>query len=474
MARFLKAFFSFSVCLIGLCALTLESPNVVLAKDGSCDSKVIIDDAKNGIVRVKNVFDPMESSGGAGIIIDPKGYILTNRHIIASADKARKKRVLVILKNGKRLVGEVLKVDSKEDLALIKVDPRQCELCEKHSFIFGDSDLLRVATKIYTIGHPFDFLWTVSHGMIAALPRDFSGKFSSQESTMIQTDTVSNPGNSGGILITECGDFVGVNTLMVGSVHQGHSGIGFAIPSNVAKKFFREALSENIKTKKEIQSPWLGIKVKELAYDEFQRLAQRNGSITLNSLLIVGVSDKSSAEKANLKVGDVVVRANDKAFFQGAIDFAQYVNSRAIGDVIVLHIVKKDYGVLRMVSIGIEETPSELDIKTEDPPPTENPTPSLGISFYMLALEPEVLQHAMEINPVAQAHHFMIQDVFFGTPAEKADLRKGDIIIAYDGKKTGNIEVFLEHIFLKKEKNEDVLLIILRGKTTLRISVMLK
>ena len=177
---------------------------------------------------------PQEGGTGSGSIIDKRGYILTNYHVVENAYK-----VFVTLADGERHDGEVVGKDPENDLAIIKFDPGTADLA---TIPFGNSESLRVGQKVLAIGNPFAFERTLTTGIISGLGRPVRGAGSFVIRDMIQTDASINPGNSGGPLLNSTGEMIGVNT-MIYSPSGGSVGIGFATPVDTARRVVPELIA---------------------------------------------------------------------------------------------------------------------------------------------------------------------------------------------------------------------------------------
>ena len=226
---------------------------------------------------------------GSGVIVDARnGYILTNHHVIANADK-----ITVTLLENRSFIAHVVGTDEGSDLAVLKVDAANLT-----SIPFGDSTSLRVGDYVVAIGNPFGFTNSVTSGIVSALGR--SGLNSGSFEDFIQTDASINPGNSGGALVNLKGELVGINSAII-SRTGGNVGIGFAIPVNMAR-----AIMDQLVATGTVHRGLLGVKIQDVTPDIAATFELPSNS----GALVYEINADSAAEKAGIRIGDVVVSIN--------------------------------------------------------------------------------------------------------------------------------------------------------------------
>lgn len=262
----------------------------------------------------------VERGTGSGFIIDAEGLILTNAHVIEGAD-----RVLVTLKDGRELTGEVLGEDRLTDLAVIRV-----EASGLPTVTLGDSEQLRPGEWAIAIGNPLGLDNTVTAGIISATGRSSSQiRVPDKRVSFIQTDAAINPGNSGGPLLNEQGQVIGVNTAIIG----GAQGLGFAIPINAAQEIASELIANG-----KVDHPYIGIQMRSLTPALRELLNSQNAQnlqISANSgVVVLGIQANSPAAQAGVRPGDVLQALGGQSI-QDAETVQTIVQNTAIGDPLV-------------------------------------------------------------------------------------------------------------------------------------------
>jgi len=231
-----------------------------------------------------------ENSLGSGVIVSADGLILTNNHVISSADQ-----IEVALSDGSKSSATVVGTDPETDLAVLKIDRKQLP-----AITFSNSDQMKVGDVVLAIGNPFGVGQTVTQGIISALGRNHLGINTFEN--FIQTDASINPGNSGGALIDVNGNLIGINSAIY-SRNGGSMGIGFAIPVSIAKQ-----VMEQITFNGSVTRGWIGIEAQDITPE----LAESFNLKNVNGSLIAGVLLDSPADRAGLRPGDILVAIDNK------------------------------------------------------------------------------------------------------------------------------------------------------------------
>ena len=296
----------------------------------SIDSVMFAKDYRFGAV-------PLEGQG-SGVIIDTRGYIVTNNHVIDGAAK-----VQVTLKDGRTFVGEVVGTDPATDVALIKIEAGNLPAA-----IFGDSEGLKVGQIVLAIGNALGLPGapTVSMGVISALGRPLPGIDFVLEG-LIQTDAAINPGNSGGPLADIKGDVIAINTAMIPFAQ----GMGFAIPAHTVKGVIEQILQNG-----RVVRPWLGI----AGIDLNPAISRKYNFSTNSGVLVVEVRKDSPAYEAGIRVGDIIVRLGDHKV-QKMKDLLLGLSTVSIGGVLEVSLIRmgKEYEI----SVRLVESPPQATLR---------------------------------------------------------------------------------------------------------------
>ena len=306
-----------------------------------------------------------QRAAGSGFIITKDGYILTNNHVVADADK-----ITVRLSDEREFKAKVVGTDPQSDVALIKIDGKNLPVLP-----LGNSDKIQVGEWVIAIGNPFELMQTVTVGVVSAKGRNRMGI--SEYENYIQTDAAINPGNSGGPLLNIHGEAIGINSAIF-SKSGGYMGIGFAIPINMAKNIEQQLLKNG-----KVTRGWLGVIIQDMNED----LARSFNLKTDKGVLISEVSKDSPADKAGLKQGDVVQAIDGKAV-ENVAGLRNTIAMTAPGTKLVLKIIRdgKTYSI--PVTIGRQPADFESMAKSVGASPLakmgltlQNLTPELADQF---------------------------------------------------------------------------------------------
>jgi serine protease Do len=379
---------------------------------------------------------------GSGVIIDPQGYILTNQHVVDEADK-----VTVTLPDGREFKGEVKGQDSRSDLAIIKINAKDLPVAR-----LGDSDNLKIGQWVVAIGNPFGMAMqnpepTVTTGVISALHRTLGKTMGRGRdySDLIQTDAAINPGNSGGPLVNLKGEVVGINVAIF-STSGGYQGIGFAVPSNVAKRI----VSRLIEGKK-IEYGWMGVTVQDLSED----LAGYFGLTDKSGALVASVLKDSPAQKAGIKKGDVI-KQFDSRLINSVKDLLTLVNKTEVGRKVKVVAIrdKKETAFELVISARPQDKDIEGQVQGRGSEEEAQPGEWRGLKIADLDSREAGKFKSQETEGV------VVLDVKSGSPADNAGVVPGDVIVEVNRQKVKDLGEFQK---ITKGLKGDCLVATLRG-----------
>jgi Do/DeqQ family serine protease len=345
--------------------------------------------------------DRFENSLGSGVIVAANGVVVTNHHVVQSANG-----VLVALPSGQVYPARVLGSDPRTDLAVLLVDADGLAL---PTIDFGDSDRLKVGDQVIAIGNPFGLGQTVTSGIVSAVARTSFGVGDFR--FFIQTDAAINPGNSGGALVAMDGKLVGINTA-INSSSGGSQGLGFAIPSNMARAIVDSAVKGQT-----LVRPWIGLTTRPIP----ARLAALLGLLTSRGVFVTDVYKGGPADSAGLQQGDVVL-AIDEFPIGDPQELRYRVATRMNGSMTRLTVERG--GELHQVAVTLKPPPDE-------PPRNESWMPNLSPlrGAKVASLSPAF---AEEIGVDSGISGVVILTVGVAAAAYRLGLREGDIIRAID------------------------------------------
>ncbi|MBF0339071.1 MAG: DegQ family serine endoprotease [Nitrospirae bacterium] len=378
---------------------------------------------------------------GSGVIVRDDGYILTNSHVVKDVDEIK-----VILYDKTEYKGKVIGTDSKSDLAVIKIEAKDLPTIK-----IGDSSKLKPGEIIIAIGNPFGLNQTVTMGIVSAVGRSDVGIADYED--FIQIDAAINPGNSGGALVSINGELVGINTAIF-STSGGYQGIGFAIPTNMAKNVM-DSLMKNGK----VVRGWLGVNIQPLTPE----LSKSFGLTEKTGVLIADVVDGGPADKAGIKRGDVIVIFNGKES-TSTRQLRNMVSAIDPGTTVDVKVIRETKEVMLSVKVG--ELP---DDKTAAmlPSAQESETKMRGISVQNLT---QSLRERFNIP--AKVSGVIITGVDEGSVAASI-LRPGDIIGEVNRKRVSNVSDYETAISTIK-KDDDVLLSVYRAGSFIYVTLSSK
>ncbi len=389
-----------------------------------------------------------QHSLGSGFIISPDGYVVTNNHVIKGADMVS---VNMHDKDGKETSykAEVVGSDADTDLALLKIKADKPLPILK----FGDSDASKVGAWVVAIGNPFGLDHTVTAGILSAKGRNIgSGPFDSY----LQTDASINPGNSGGPLLNMDGEVIGINTAIV---PQGQ-GIGFAIPSSMAKKII-----EDLKTDKKVSRGWIGVSIQNVD----DATAKALGLEKAGGALVGGVIPGQPADKAGLEAGDVITKIDGKDITSSDELLRAIAGSKPGTDIKVTAWRNGGYKEFTVtLADRAKETASANDPSSRGNSKEESAVASLGIDVRTFNKK-EADQLKMP-----NTNGLLVTNVEPGLIADEGGIRRGDVIVAVGRAPVNSIKDFQNKVEEAQKKGVLMLQISRDGQRFIRTLDMTK
>jgi serine protease Do len=347
------------------------------------------------------------TSLGSGFVIDPTGYIVTNNHVIADADE-----ITVKLADDTELKAEVVGRDTKTDVAILKVKSTKPLTAAR----WGDSDRSRVGDWVLAIGNPFGLGGSVTAGILSARQRDIqSGPYDD----FLQTDAAINRGNSGGPMFNMDGEVIGINTAIY-SPSGGSIGIGFAIPSNLAKNVAAELIREPDHT---VHRGWLGVRIQAVT-DE---IAESLGLDKSKGALVASVNDNGPAQNGGIQPGDVILTFDGKAV-SDMRHLPRLVAETPVDKTVPVTVWRKRKETPLRVKVGrLDETEQ---VAAKEPPkkaPTKDDAPTVtALGLTLANISPEMKE---KFSLADDSKGVVVVDVAKDSPAAEKGLKPGDVIV---------------------------------------------
>ncbi|NEW87959.1 MULTISPECIES: Do family serine endopeptidase [Rhodopseudomonas] len=386
------------------------------------------------------------NSLGSGFIIDAAGVAVTNNHVIADSDE-----INVILNDGTKIRAELVGVDKKTDLAVLKFKPPAGKTLT--AVKFGDSDKLRLGEWVVAIGNPFSLGGTVTAGIVSARNRDInSGPYDSY----IQTDAAINRGNSGGPLFNLAGEVVGVNTLII-SPSGGSIGIGFAVPSKTVVP-----VVDQLRQFGELRRGWLGVRIQQVTDEIAESLSIKPA----RGALVAGIDDKGPAKPAGIEPGDVVVKFDGKDIKEPK-DLSRIVADTAVGKTVDVVVIRKGKEETRQVTLGrLDDDAKPQPASAKSQPEAEKPVTQKVLGLDLAALSKD-LRGRYKIKDSVKG--VLVTGVDDGSDAAEKRLSAGDVIVEVAQESVGSAADIKKRVDqLKKDGKKSVLLLVANASGELR------
>ncbi|HSF67433.1 MAG TPA: DegQ family serine endoprotease [Nitrospiraceae bacterium] len=375
-----------------------------------------------------------EQGLGSGVIVTSDGYIVTNNHVVEGADE-----LTVSLPDKRTFKAKTIGTDPKTDVAVIKIDASNLPVLS-----WGDAGQLEVGEMVLAVGNPFGLSQTVTMGIISAVGRANMGIVDYED--FIQTDAAINPGNSGGALVNLKGELIGINTAIF-TQSGGYMGIGFAIPSNMARSVMDSLLKHG-----KVVRGWIGVSIQEVTQD----LAKEFGTAESKGALVADVLDDSPAAKANLERGDVITAYNGKTI-NDPNHLRSLVAETAPGSTVQLSILR-------------DKKPRELTLTIGEQPKEIASAKGSGTGKGDHALAGVTVEDVKPGQSGRLKSGVLVTEIEADSPAERAGVRTGDIIREINRKPVKDVKDF-ERLASQLSSKSSVLLLLNRGNATIFLSI---
>lgn len=389
-------------------------------------------------------------SAGSGVVIDPRGYILTNNHVVEDASD-----INVTFNDGREVPATIVGTDPKTDLAVIKVKVENEQL---PSVAWGNYDTLRVGDVVLAVGSPFGLKSSVSFGIISALGRGSVGITEYED--FIQTDAAINPGNSGGALVNMNGELIGINTAIF-SRTGGSEGVGFAIAVSIAKD-----ISSSLIESGKVVRGWMGVAIQELTpalAQSFQLPEGQQGGV-----LISEVHEDGPSAKAGLQRGDVILEYGNESV-KDVNHLRNIVARTKVGKQKEIKVLRE--GKETPLTLVLGERPSD-QVLAKATPPGEKPPAMAKLDNVLsgLAVEAITADNRNQFGIPEEAKGVVVTKVEVGSVVEAAGIQPGDLIQEVSRSAVKNLDEY-QQIASKIAKEELVVLLVNRRGNNLFVAV---
>ncbi len=376
-----------------------------------------------------------QSSLGSGFIISRDGYIVTNHHVIAKAEK-----IEVKLYNGRTFTAKIIGKDKITELALIKIEADDLPYVK-----WGDSDAIEVGDWVLAIGNPLGFDHTVTAGIISARGRSVFGNTAYGQ--FLQTDAAINFGNSGGPLYNLDAEVIGINTAIVA----GGQNLGFAIPSNMARSIIRQLRSHG-----KVARGWFGVGIQDVDNDLAESFGLPEG---MRGVVLTDIGKGSPAEKAGLEKGDIIVEFNGVSLSKTA-QLQQFVAETKPGADVSIKVFRDGDFIIKTVTVSLRpaDTVASLDHS------------NMMFGMQLLKLTPEIKSK----SGVAEKYGLMVVKIDQTGIAWEKGIRKNDIVLKANNKSLKTVDDFFEVVKTARKGSRPITLLVFRNGRSIFIPLPIK
>src|SRR5574341_2134266 len=369
-----------------------------------------------------------QHSLGSGVIVDKRGYILTNNHVVEQADQ-----IEIRLADKRKFQATIVGRDPKTDLAVVKIDAGS----DLPVASLGDSNTIRIGEWAIAIGNPFGLDQTVTVGVISAVGRSDVGITTYED--FIQTDASINPGNSGGPLVNIQGEVIGINTAIVAT----GQGIGFAIPISMAREIKDRLIAQG-----RVVRGWLGVGIQELT----EELASQFGVKPEEGVLVGNVMPGGPAERGGLETGDIIQEFNGTRI-ANVHQLQREVAQSTVGSQAQVKVLRGKNPLMLTIVLG--EQPADLAAATEPAPPSSKAADRFGLAVQDLTPD---LRDQLGLK---EGEGIVVSGVEVAGPAARAGIRSGEVIVEANREPVRTVRDFAR-ILTRLRPGENLLLLVRR------------
>lgn len=386
------------------------------------------------------------TSLGSGFIIDKKGHVVTNNHVIQDADE-----ITVILQDDTRLKAELVGRDQRTDLAVLKVDPGALDL---PALEFGDSEVARVGEWVVAIGNPFGLGGSVTAGIISARGRDIN---SGPYDNFIQTDASINRGNSGGPLFNMKGQVIGINTAIF-SPSGGSVGIGFAVPTSTAQPIIDQLINSG-----QVKRGWLGVHIQQVTPE----MAESLGLDKPRGALVAQLVEDGPAEKGKVQRGDIILSFNGKTVPEMR-KLPRIVADTEVGTAVPVEVWRDNKKVTLQVTVAeLEDDQTQVAARTDQGSKPSGGAPKeiedLGLTLSGIS---DDVKKQFRIDDSAKG--VVVTGVAGDGPAAEKGLRPGDLIVEVSQEEVGSPGDVEKKVSEARKAGRKSVLLLIEGENGLR------
>ena len=381
--------------------------------------------------------EEVPSGLGSGVIVSEDGYILTNNHVIEGAEE-----IVVVLSNGRKYQAKVVGTDAGRqgtDLAVLKIDGKNLPVLP-----IGNSEELQIGEWVIAIGSPFKLAQTVTRGMVSAKGRSIDDIPIVRYADFIQTDAAINRGNSGGALINIRGELIGINTAIATGGGLGNAGVGFAIPSNLAKRIMTQLIEKG-----EVERGWLGVVLQPINYDlaEKLKLGEPRGA------LITQAHKGMPAHKAGIRRGDVVIEF-DKVTIRDMNHLMHVVAATGVGKTVEVKVIRD--GAEKVLKVKLGKRDEENLARLEGRPGRSVPDAEAVEVFAGIRVQGLTDEVAARYGYEGETG-VIVAAAEPRSPAARAGINIGTLIQEIEGVEISNLKEYREQIEAVKDKSKILL-----------------